>query len=99
MFKLKENYEVDRRIPKCDYILHSPAETSTINAPISQLCINTPREDSAISLLNSYLDLNFEIIKRADNSRYANGNDIRLVNLGPIPLISNINWQQVVENT
>ena len=40
-------------------------------------------------MLNSYLDLNFEVIRKADNSRYANGNDIRLVNLGPIALFSN----------
>ena len=39
--------------------------------------------------MNSYLDLNFEIIKRADNTRYGNGNDIRLINLGPIALFSN----------
>ena len=89
MFKLNENYEVDRRILKCDYIRYSPAETSTINTPNSQIYINIPREDSVISLLNSYLDLSFEVIKRADNSRYANGNDIRLVNLGPIALFSN----------
>ena len=89
MFKLSESYEVDRRILKCDYIRYSPAETSTINTPNSQIYINIPREDSVISLLNSYLDLNFEVIKRADNSRYANGNDIRLVNLGSIALFSN----------
>ena len=89
MFKLNENYEVDRRILKCDYIRYSPAETSTINTPNSQIYINIPREDSVISLLNSYLDLNFEVIKKADNSRYGNGNDIRLVNLGPIDLFSN----------
>ena len=89
MFTLNENYEVDRRILKCDYIRYSPAETSTINTPNSQIYINIPREDSVISLLNSYLDLNFEVVKRADNSRYANGNDIRLVNLGPIALFSN----------
>ena len=41
------------------------------------------------SFLKSYLDLNFEVIKKADNSRYANGDDIRLVNLGPIALFSN----------
>ena len=40
-------------------------------------------------MLNSYLDLNFEDIKKADDSRYANGNDIRLIKLGPIALISN----------
>ena len=90
MFKLNENYEVDRRILKCDYIRYSPAETSTINTPNSQIYINIPREDSVISLLNSYLDLNFEVVKRADISRYANGNDIRLVNLGPVALFSNL---------
>ena len=89
MFKLNENYEVDRRILKCDYIRYSPAETSTINTPNSQIYINIPREDFVISLINSYLDLNFEVIKKADNSRYANGIDIKLVNLGPIALFSN----------
>ena len=89
MFQLNENYEVDRRFLKCDYIRSSPAETSTINTPNSQIYINIPREDSVISLLSSYLDLNFEVIKKADDSRYGNGNDIRLVNLGPIGLFSN----------
>ena len=39
--------------------------------------------------MNSYLDLNFEVIKKADNCRYGNGNDMKLVNLGPIALFSN----------
>ena len=88
MFKLNKNYEVDRRILKCDYIRYSPAETSTINTPNSLIYLNIPREDSVISLINSYLDLNFEVIRKADDSRYGNGNDIRLVNLGPIALFS-----------
>ena len=86
MFKLNENYEVDRRILKCDSTRYLPAGTSTINTPNSQIYINKPREDSVTSLLNSYLDLNFEVIKKADNSSYGNGNDIRLINLGPIAL-------------
>ena len=86
MFKLNGNYEVDRRILKCDYIRYSPAETSTINTPKCQIYINIPREDSVISLLKSYLDLNFEVIKKADNGRFANGNDMKLVNLGRIAL-------------
>ena len=89
MFKLNENYEVDRRMLKCDYIRYSPAETSTINTPNSQIYINIPQEGSVISLLNSYLDLTFEVIKKADNSRNGNGNGIRIVNLGPIALFSN----------
>ena len=64
MFKLTENYEVDRKILKCDYIRFSPAETSTINTPNSQIYINIPREASVISLLNSYLGLKFEVIKK-----------------------------------
>ena len=34
-----------------------------------------PREHSVVPLLNSYLDLTFEVIKKADNSSYAIGDD------------------------
>ena len=91
MFKLNENYAVDRRILKCDYVKNSPADTSTINTPNSQIYTNIRREDSAISLLNKYLDLNFEVISKADNSRCGNGNDKWLVNLGPIASLTNFN--------
>ena len=37
MFKLNENYEVDRRILKCDFIRYSHAETSTIYTPNTQI--------------------------------------------------------------
>ena len=89
MFKLNENYEIDRRILKCDYIRYSPAEISTINTANSQRYIKIPREDSVNSLLNSYLELNFDVLHAADNNRYVDANDIRLVNLGPIALFSN----------
>ena len=39
-------------------------------------------------MLTSYLDLKFDVIKNTDNSRYGDGNDIRLVNLGPIAIFS-----------
>ena len=89
MFKLSENYEVDRRILKCDYIRYSPAEISTINTANSQIYINIPREDYVISLLNSYLELNFDTLHAENNDRCVDANDIRLVNLGPIALFSN----------
>ena len=88
MFKLSEKYEVDRRILKCDYIRYSPSEISTINTANSQIYINIPREDSLISLLTSYIDLNFDVVHADDDTRYADGNEIRLVNLGPIALFS-----------
>ena len=89
MFKLSDKYEIDRRILKCDYIRYSPSEISTINTPNSQIYINIPREDSVISLLNSYIEINFDVLKADTSNRYANTDDIRLINLGPIALFSN----------
>ena len=88
MFKLNEKYEINRDILKSDYIRYSPSEISTINTANSQIYIIIPREDSVVSLLNSYLDLNFDVLHAATNNRYVDGNDIRLVNLGPIALFS-----------
>ena len=89
MFKLSEKSSVNRDILKCDYIRYSPSEISTINTANSQVYINIPREDSVISLLNSYLELNFDVLRADNSNRYLDGNDIRLVNLGPIGLFSN----------
>ena len=89
MFKLSEKYEVDRKILKCDYIRYSPSEISTINTPNSQIYINIPREDSVISLLNSYIEINFDVLKATTSNRYADTDDMRLINLGPIALFSN----------
>ena len=88
MFKLSEKYSINRDISNCNYIRYSSSETSTINTPKSQIYINIPREDSVISLLNSYYELNFDVLHAATNNRYADGNDIRLVNLGPFALFS-----------
>ena len=88
MFKLNEKYEVDQKILKCNYIRNSPNDTGTINTPNTQLYINTPREDSVLILLNSYLGLYFDVFHAATNNRYADGTDIRFVNLGPIALFS-----------
>ena len=89
MFKLSETYSINRDFLKCDYIRYSPSEICTINTANSQVYDNIPREDSVISLLNSYLELNFDVLHTATNNRYVDGNDIKLVNLGSIALISN----------
>ena len=56
MFKLNEKYEINRDILKCDYFRYGASETSTIRTANSRIYFNIPREDSVISLLNSYLD-------------------------------------------
>ena len=56
MFKLNENFEINKNLSKCYYIHYSPSEISTINTANSQVYIKIPREDSVILLLNSYLE-------------------------------------------
>ena len=89
MFKQIEKYRIDRRILKCDYIMCSPSEISTINTANSQIYNNLPREDSIISLLKSYLDLNFDVLNAAINNKYVDADDISLINQAVIALFSN----------
>ena len=39
-------------------------------------------------MLNSYLELNFDVLHAASGNRYVDGDDIRLVNLGVIGIFS-----------
>ena len=89
MFHLSEKYSIKRDILKCDCIRYRTSEISTTNTPNSQVYINIPREGSVISLLNSYIELNFDVLHAVTNNKYVDGNDIKLVNLGPIGLFSN----------
>ena len=88
MFKAIEKYKVDQRILNCDYLSYSPSELSTINTGNSQFNNNILREVSVISLL-SHLDMYFDVLYAGTKNRYADNNEIRLVNLGPIALIRN----------
>ena len=50
--------------------------------------MNIPREDPVTSLLNSYLDLIFDVFKSADNSKFVKGCDIGCVILGSTALFN-----------
>ena len=91
MCKLNEKYQLDWKILKCDYIRYSPLEIFTINTPISQTYIIIPREDSVKSIPYSHLAMNFDVLHAASNDRYADNDDIRLVNLGGNALFSKYN--------
>ena len=73
MSKLNEKYEVDRKFLKCDSIGYTPSELNTLNAGNSQVSINIPRENSVNSLLNSYLNGNFDGLHASTNNRYLDG--------------------------
>ena len=86
MFELSKKYQIDRRILKCDYIRYSPSEKSTINTHDSQKYNVVHRDNSVISLLTSYLELNFHILQAANDNRYVDVDDVRLINLAAIAL-------------
>ena len=65
ILKPNETYEIGS-VSKCYYIRYSPAEISTMKTANSQTFIKIPREDSGISWLNSYFDLNFDVILVTD---------------------------------
>ena len=48
-------------------------------------------------MIYSYFDLNFGVIKKTRNYKYADGNVIRLVNLGPNVLFSNYKLKTSIE--
>ena len=62
-------YKVIGSILKCDYIRYRPAEMSTTSTANSQIEIKIPREYSLLSLLNSYLDFNFDVLHAATGNR------------------------------
>ena len=82
MFNLSQKNVVDRPILNCEYIRYTPPSLNLVNGENNQIFIDIPREDCAISLKDSYLELDFIVIHRASaHARYADGNHIRLVKL------------------
>ena len=87
LFSLKNKYAMDKPIRKIDFIKYSPSSLATINNNNSNISIIFPREDAYICLQNSYISLEFEVLKN-DDTRYADGDQISLVNFGPVALFS-----------
>ena len=87
LFSLKNKYAMDKPIHKIDFIKYSPSSLATINNSNSNISIIFPREDAYICLQNSFISLEFEVLKN-DNTRYADGDEISLVNFGPVALFS-----------
>ena len=78
---------MDKPIHKIDFIKYSPSSLATFNNSNSNISIIFPRKDAYICLQNSYISLEFEVLKN-DDKRYADGDQISLVNFGPVALFS-----------
>ena len=87
MFSLKNKYTLEKPIHKIDFIKYSPSSLATVNNANSNISVSLPREDAYICLQNSFISLEIEVLKNND-SRYTNGDEISLVNFGPISLFS-----------
>ena len=86
LFSLKNKYAMGKPIHKIDFNKYSPSSLATINNINSNISIIFPREDAYICLQNSYMSLEFEVLKN-DETRYADGDQISLVNFGPVALV------------
>ena len=83
MFKLSAFQKIEKSILSCDYnryLLESLIQTDTV---FIQVLIDKAGEDSVISIIDSFLKLNFDVVIAADNRAYTADNDINLVDIGP----------------
>ena len=48
MLTFNQNYEVDQKMLKCDFIRYSQSKVSTINTGNSQIIINIPMEEKQL---------------------------------------------------
>ena len=82
---MKESYKVDQNFSKCEQIRHSPQELNQRKTDKSQT--HEIILEKFLLFSNTYLDLNFHVIHADANppqSENADGNNIRIVNSGPI---------------
>ena len=87
MFSSKSKYTLEKPIHKIDFIKYSPSSLATINNINLNISISLPREDAYICLQHSFICVEFEVLKN-DDTRYADGDQISLVNFGPVALFS-----------
>ena len=66
---------------------YSPDSLATINNNTSLVSIISLREVACICLQNSYVPLDFEVLKQ-DDTRYADGDQVSLTIFGPVALVS-----------
>ena len=85
MFSLKSEFTLEKPIHKIDFIKYSPSSLATVNNANSNISVSLPREDAYICLQHSFISVEFEVHKNYD-TRYANGDEISLVNFGPVAL-------------
>ena len=65
MFNLSLKQGADGPILKCDYNRDTLPSSNLVNGANNQIFIDIPRQDGAISLKDSYLELSFSVTQKA----------------------------------
>ena len=73
-----------------DDIRYISQSLGIVNDGNKQTYIAIPREDSAISLKKSYLEIKFDVKHEAGDALHADGDRIKIVNLGSYNSFSKI---------
>ena len=96
-FSLINKFALDKPFQKIDFIKYSPISLATINTINSNISISLPRENAYLCIQNSYITVDFEVLKQ-DDRKYADGDQIELVNFGPVALFSEAKLKTSSEN-
>ena len=67
--------------------MSTPSSFATINNTNSNISVSLPREDAYICLQHLFISVEFEVLKN-DDARFNDGDEISLVNFGPVALFS-----------
>ena len=87
LFSFKIKYAIDKSIHKINFINYSPNCLATISKNNSNIPISLLKEDAYICSQNSYISVEFEVVKN-DDTRYLDNDRIALGNFGPVALLS-----------
>ena len=72
---------------KCDEIRYTPPSLNLVSGENNQNFTDIPREDSANSLKDSFLERDFSVTRTVGAyDGYDNGDHLGLVNLGPMKM-------------
>ena len=89
MFHLSQKHAADRPSLNFEFIRYTPPSLNLVDGENIQIFVDKPREDSAVSMRDGYLGVEFNVTHRAGaHIRYVDNDHIRLVNLGPIALFN-----------
>ena len=88
MFKLPDNYIVDRSILRCVYICYTPWTKLSANKKNVQLYYDLKRKDSVMFVEEYYVERESDKKRGVASEAFEDGKNLRFVNLCPIVLLS-----------